>query len=155
MIVLYTILGLETLAFLFLGKKYFGIDVLSYVTNYFHFDTLKNFSKKLPKSRKTKKKVVKPVVVPTENSDVEVDITVEVPILLDGESKVIETVRKPDKISEELINRLDFLSERAYWMAFIDKAKLGLTYVIILLLGGMGLWQLVKALFKVIGVYLP
>jgi len=55
----------------------------------------------------------------------------------------------------QLLNRLDYLSERSFWQALLSKQKIPLGTILIYMLAGSGLLYLLRIVFYAAGIYVP
>jgi hypothetical protein len=76
----------------------------------------------------------------TEVKDVTVDAPASVKLHSDGE------------IDQKKRNMLDFLIERAFWLSLLEKKKLAITTVLILLLAGIGIYHFLVLFLRSLGV---
>lgn len=76
-------------------------------------------------------------------------------INFDGESIDDKTATLPTALSEELKNRLSYMSERAYWEALIGKVRLATIELLMAFLAGIGGYFVLKTFGARYGVYLP
>ena len=55
----------------------------------------------------------------------------------------------------QLMNRLDYLSERSFWQALLSKQKIPATAILTYMLAGAGLLYLLRIIFYSCGIYVP
>jgi hypothetical protein len=82
-------------------------------------------------------------LVHTERTEVK-DVTVELP----------ENVKlhSDGEIDQKQRNILDFLIERSFWLSLLEKRKLPLTTLLILLLAGIGIYHFIVLFLRAMGV---
>jgi len=55
----------------------------------------------------------------------------------------------------QLMNRLDYLSERSFWQALLSKQKIPIGTILLYMLAGAGMLYLLRIIFHACGIYVP
>ena len=69
-----------------------------------------------------------------------------------AEGKETVKLHSDGEIDQKQRNILDFLIERSFWLSLLEKRKLPLTTLLILLLAGVGIYHVIVLILRAFGV---
>ena len=65
------------------------------------------------------------------------------------------TLHSEGEIDEELVNRLDYLTERKFWNALMLRLRLPFATILLCMLAGAGVYAVIRMILGAVGLHVP